>query len=263
MDLNLDGKTVMVGAASAGLGYGIAHALAKEGAHLSIASRSIENSTQAANSIANETGAIIKAYAFDATDNDSIQNWTESTLQDFGSIDGLVVNSGGPKPGKFDTCSDQDWLDAYHLTLLSSVRMIRSVLPTMRSQGSGSIVTSTSMSVKEPIDILLLSNVFRSGVVSLVKSLADDLAAENIRINNLVPGRMDTERVQSVDKINAQNRGVSYEQQRADQQAMIPIGRYGSPNEYGKAAAFLLSDAASYITGSTMTVDGGKTRTVW
>ena len=141
--------------------------------------------------------------------------------------------------------------------------MIRSVLPTMRSQGSGSIVTSTSMSVKEPIDILLLSNVFRSGVVSLVKSLADDLAAENIRINNLVPGRMDTERVQSVDKINAQNRGVSYEQQRADQQAMIPIGRYGSPNEYGKAAAFLLSDAASYITGSTMTVDGGKTRTVW
>jgi 3-oxoacyl-[acyl-carrier protein] reductase len=121
----------------------------------------------------------------------------------------------------------------------------------------------TSMSVKEPIDNLLLSNVFRSGVVSLMKSLSRDLAADGIRINNLVPGRMDTDRTRSVDEMVAQKRGIALQQQRAEQEAMIPLGRYGTAAEFGRAAAFLLSDAASYMTGSTLTVDGGKTQMTW
>jgi 3-oxoacyl-[acyl-carrier protein] reductase len=124
-------------------------------------------------------------------------------------------------------------------------------------------LTVTSTSIKEPIDGLLLSNVFRSGVSSLVKSLSRELASDSIRINNLVPGRIDTERVKTLDAVNATKKGISEEQQRSLQQASIPLGRYGLPSEFGAAAAFLLSDAASYLTGATLVVDGGKTVSVW
>jgi len=141
--------------------------------------------------------------------------------------------------------------------------MIRAVLPTMRTKGSGSIVTVTSTSIKEPIDVLLLSNVFRSGVVSLVKSLSRDLAAEGIRINNLVPGRMDTDRVRVLDSLNAKASGTTIEAVAEKAAQNIPLGRYGSTQDFGKAAAFLLSEAASYTTGTTLVVDGGTTKAVW
>lgn len=263
MDLHLRGKTILVAGASAGLGYGVAEALAAEGAHLSISSSKAGNIEAAAARLRERYQTDIRGYVCDVTDAAAIQHWVNLTLEVYGTIDGLVVNAGGPTPGKFDTLNDAAWTKAYELTLMSAVRLIRAVLPTMREQRSGAIVTMTSMSVKEPIDILLLSNVFRSGVVSLVKSLSRDLAAEGIRINNLVPGRMDTDRTRSVDKLTAEKRGISLEQQREEQLRLIPMGRYGSAAEFGKAAAFLLSDAASYMTGSTLTVDGGKTQTVW
>ena len=146
---------------------------------------------------------------------------------------------------------------------MSSVRMIRAVLPSMREQGSGSIITITSSSIKEPIDILLLSNVFRSGVVSLVKSLSSDLASEGIRINNLVPGQIDTDRVKSNDMFKANQLDIALEDWQKKRHGMIPMGRYGTIQEFGEAGAFLLSDAARYITGSTLFVDGGKSKTVW
>jgi 3-oxoacyl-[acyl-carrier protein] reductase len=199
----------------------------------------------------------------DAADPASISSWITDTLEDFGRIDGLVVNAGGPPPGKFDAFSDTDWERGFNLTLMSSVRMIRAVLPSMREQGSGSIITITSSSIKEPIDILLLSNVFRSGVVSLVKSLSSDLASEGIRINNLVPGQIDTDRVKSNDMFKANQLDIALEDWQKKRHGMIPMGRYGTIQEFGEAGAFLLSDAARYITGSTLFVDGGKSKTVW
>ena len=263
MDLGLKNKVIMVAAASRGLGLGIARAAAADGALLSIASRTRDDIEQAAADLRADFGVKAIGCVMNASDPLSIATWTRSTLVEFGRIDGLVVNAGGPPSGKFDDFEDSDWEDAFQLTLMSAVRMIRNVLPTMQTQKSGSIVTITSSSIKEPIDVLLLSNVLRSGVVSLVKSLSFDLAADGIRINNLVPGSIDTDRIRQVDEARAANLGVSPEKARADGQASTPPGRYGTPDEFGRAGAFLLSDAASYINGATLFVDGGKSRTVW
>lgn len=263
MDLQLQNKVIMIAAASQGIGYGIAEAVAREGARVSISSRSREKIEQTANILKSEFGSDARGYVCDATDATTIQQWVDATLKDFGGIDGLVINAGGPPPGGFDKFDDDAWYAACDLTLMSAVRMIRGVLPAMKKRGAGSILALTSSSIKEPIDNLLLSNVFRSGVVSLVKTLSNELAGDGIRVNNLVPGRIDTERVQTVDKMNADKKGVSVEEQQQQQWATIPLGRYGSIDDMGKAGAFLLSDAAAYITGTTLVVDGGKTRAVF
>ena len=262
MDLQLKNKVIMVAASSKGLGYGIAEAVARDGARVSLGSRSAEDIQTAASTLQAEFNAEARGYVLDAKDAASIQDWTDSTLQDFGTIDGLVVNAGGPPPGNFDKFDDAAWTDAFELTLMSAVRMIRCVLPAMRKQKSGSILAITSSSIKEPIDNLILSNVLRSGVVSLLKSLSFELAPDGIRVNNLVPGRIDTDRVQTVDKLNADKKGIPVEEQQRQQWNTIPLGRYGTIQETGNAASFLLSDAASYITGATIVVDGGKTRAV-
>ena len=178
-------------------------------------------------------------------------------------MDGLVVNAGGPPTGGFDDFTDQDWQDAFELTLLSSTRMIRAVLPSMRQQGGGSIVTVTSSSVKEPIDILLLSNVMRSGVTSLAKSLSTQLASEKIRVNNLVPGSINTDRLRDSVRVQAEALGISFETRWQGRGGAVPLGRFGEPDEFGRAGAFVLSEAASYITGETLVVDGGAMKTVW
>ena len=263
MDTGLAKKVVMVAAASKGLGYGIAKAVADEGAHVSIASRSSDDINTAAEQIRKQTGAEVLPCVFDASDQESIDAWKNKTISHFGGIDGLVVNAGGPPSGQFDQFKDEEWQSAFELTLLSAVRMIRVVLPSMRERGGGSIITLTSSSIKEPIDVLLLSNVMRAGVVALAKSLSQQLASENIRVNNLVPGRMDTDRIRSLDAVRAKTAGLTEDQVRVASEASIPWGRYGKAEEFGKAGAFLLSDAASYITGSTLVVDGGSMKTVW
>lgn len=263
MDLGLADRVFMVAASSKGLGFGVADRLAAEGAEVSLSSRTADEIATAARSLEQKHGATARGYCLDLAEAEAISAWIASTLEDFGRIDGLVVNAGGPPPGKFDSFDDSDWQGAYELTLMSCVRMIRGVLPIMRKQHKGAIVTITSTSIKEPIDQLLLSNVFRSGVVSLVKSLAKDLAGEGIRINNLVPGRMDTDRVRVLDGLAAEQDHISTDDIRAVQGAAIPMGRYGTIEEFGNAAAFLLSEAASYITGATLMVDGGKSKTVW
>ncbi|KEQ17479.1 SDR family oxidoreductase [Endozoicomonas numazuensis] len=257
MDLNLKEKVFMVAGASTGLGYAIASRLAAEGAQVSIASRSEDRIAQAASTISSETGAEVRGYIFDAKDGDSIQHWVNNTLNDFGKIDGLLVNAGGPTPGFFEELEDNDWQAAFEQTLLSSVRMIRAALPALKVQG-GSIVTLTSSAIKEPIDILLLSNVMRSGVASLVKSLSVELAEDNIRINNLIPGSIHTDRIDALNTFLAGRRETSAAKVQQAAESTIPMGRYGKPDEFANAAAFLLSDAASYITGTSLTVDGGK-----
>jgi len=263
MDLQVEGKVYLVAASSKGLGFGIARELAKNGATVCIASRTPGNVEKAAENLRKETGSIVHTSVFDASDSKSIQHWITEVENAFERIDGLVVNAGGPPPGNFDDFNDEDWQAAFNLTLMSAVRMIRGVLPAMRNGGGGSILTITSMSVKEPVNRLLLSNVFRSGVTSLVKSLSNELAPENIRVNNLMPGRIDTDRVRSLDKNNAELSGVPVEELKQKIESGIPLGRYGTIDEFGKAGAFLLSPAASYITGVSLAVDGGIMKTVW
>jgi 3-oxoacyl-[acyl-carrier protein] reductase len=263
MNLQLEGKVFMVAAASKGLGFGIARELALNGAIVCIASRTKNEIEEAAVKLRKETEATILASVFDAADTISIQNWITEVETAFEQIDGLVVNAGGPPPGNFDDFTDEQWQSAFNLTLMSAVRLIRGVLPSMRNSGGGSILAVTSMSVKEPIQRLLLSNVFRSGVTSLVKSLSVELAKDQIRVNNLMPGRIDTDRVKSLDNSIAEKSGVSTEDIKKGFEATIPLGRYGTIEEFGKAGAFLLSPTASYITGVSLAVDGGIMKTVW
>ncbi|WP_159523206.1 SDR family oxidoreductase [Sunxiuqinia indica] len=262
MELQVKDKVFMLAASSKGLGYGIARELAKDGAIVCLASRTETELTLAAKTLHQETGAEVFPFVMDTASPESILNWTKAVINRFGRIDGLLVNAGGPPAGGFQDFTDNDWQKAFELTLMSAVRMTHAVLPSMKENG-GSILTITSMSVKEPIETLLLSNVFRSGVTSLVKSLAKELAPHQIRVNNLMPGRIDTDRVRSLDQIKAQQSDLPVEDIQKANCKTIPLGRYGNTDEFGKAGAFLLSEAASYITGASLQVDGGLIKTVW
>jgi len=264
MELGMKDKVVMVAASSKGLGYGIAREAAEEGAMLSLGSRNQSTLEKAAETIRKEVpGARVFTSPLDVSESPSIESWVQATLKELKTIDALVVNGGGPPPGTFDDIDDDSWFSGYENTLMSAVRLIRKVLPEMRRKNSGSILTITSSSIKEPIDSLLLSNVFRAGVTSLVKSLSFQVASENIRINNLVPGYFDTERLKELDLRHSRQWRISLENVRKINFENIPMGRYGDPREFGKAGVFLLSDAASYVTGETFIIDGGKMRTVW
>jgi 3-oxoacyl-[acyl-carrier protein] reductase len=260
MDLGLQGKVALVSAASKGLGYGVARALAADGAHVSICSRDQAAVDAAAAKLKDETGADVLATACDVTKAEDIQAWVDRTVAQWGVVDALLVNAGGPPAGLVKDLTDAQWQAAFELTLMSTVRLIRAALPHMTN--GGSILTITSSSIKEPIERLGLSTVMRSGVAGLVKTLADELAGDNIRVNNLIPGRIDTERVAQLDQGAAQRSGKTVEQVRAESIAKIPLRRLGTIDDFGRAAAYLLSPAAEYITGATLRVDGGMMRSI-
>jgi 3-oxoacyl-[acyl-carrier protein] reductase len=257
MDLGLTNKVAMVGGASKGLGFAVARSLAAEGAHVSIASRDEDAVKRAANGIARETGGQVLAVAADLSKADAIAAWHAATIARFGAIDLLFANTGGPPAGSALSFDDGGWQAAFELLLLSVIRTVRLVVPSMRARGGGAILVGTSSSVKEPIANLALSNVLRSGVTSLVKTLSLELAADKIRVNTLIPGRIATDRLRQLDEISAKRAGISIEDQQARAAAAIPLGRYGAPDDFGRIGAFLLSDAASYVTGAAVQVDGG------
>jgi 3-oxoacyl-[acyl-carrier protein] reductase len=263
MDLHLYGKVMLVAASSTGLGYGVARALAREGAVVMIGSRDAGRTTDAVRRLYAETGHEVLGHPLDVTDPASIDAWVGTALERFGGVDGLVTNSGGPPAGTFDRFDDAAWQAAFDLLIMSAVRLTRGVLPSMRARGGGSILMLTSTSVKEPIENLLLSNVMRSGVTSLAKSLSRTLAADRIRVNTLMTGRIATDRIAALDQLGADAHGITVDEQRARMEAGIPLRRYGTPDEFGHAAAFLLSDAASYLTGVSLAIDGGMLHTVW
>ncbi|MBA3870161.1 MAG: SDR family oxidoreductase [Anaerolineae bacterium] len=260
MDLGLKGKVALVAAASKGLGFGVARALAAEGAKVSICSRDTASVDAAVKKLTDETGAEVLGTVCDVTNADSIKAWVDATVAKWGVVDALLVNAGGPPSGLLLSMTDAQWQAAFELTLMSSVRMIRATVPHMTN--GGSILTVTSSSIKEPIERLGLSTVMRSGVAGVVKTLADELAGQNIRVNNLIPGRIDTERVAQLDAIAAKNRNISIEEVQAQSIARIPLKRLGTIDEFGAAAAFLLSPTAQYITGATLRVDGGQMRSI-
>ena len=260
MDLGLEGKVAMVAAASKGLGFGIARELANNGAKVSMCSRTEMDIQLSAESIAKETGVDTLATACDVRNPDDIQAWVDKTVDAWGKLDALLVNAGGPPAGQFKDISDEQWQSAFELTLMSTIRMIRMTIPHMTD--GGAILTVTSSSIKEPIPNLALSTVMRSGVMGLVKTLADELAGDNIRVNNLIPGRIDTDRVASLDQKVAKRLNITPEEARARSLKKIPMSRLGTIDEFGRAGAFLLSPAASYITGASLQVDGGQMRSV-
>lgn len=260
MHLGLNGKVAMVGGASKGLGYAVARALAAEGASVCIASRDKDAIRRAGDMMTKETGAAVHAVAADLATAAGIAQWHHTTIERFGGVDALFANTGGPPAGGALSFDDGAWQAAFELLLMSVVRAVRLVVPSMRTRGGGAILVGTSSSVKEPIQDLALSNVLRSAATSLAKTLSVELARDNIRVNTLIPGRIATDRLRHLDEINAGKAGIALEEQQKRAAATIPLGRYGHPDEFGRMGAFLLSDAASYITGASVQVDGGIIR---
>ena len=259
MNLGLEGKVAMVAGASRGLGYAVAEALAREGARVSIASRDERAITAAAARIG---GGDVLALPVDVRSADAIARWSEETQRRFGGVDLLFTNSGGPPAGAAISFDDATWQDAVELLLFSTLRMVRAAVPSMQARGGGAILMSTSSSVKEPISNLGLSTVVRASVSALAKTLALELAPSKIRVNQLIPGRVDTDRVRQLDQIAGTKLGITPEQAKQKSVGAIPLGRYGETEEYGRVGAFLLSDAASYMTGATVQVDGGLIKSV-
>jgi 3-oxoacyl-[acyl-carrier protein] reductase len=262
VDLKLGGRVAMVGGASRGLGLAVAKALAAEGAHVSIASRRRDAVEAAAAAIDKDTGGSVMAVAADLASADDISQWHQATVDRWGVVDLLFTNTGGPPAGRVMDFADQAWQSAFDLLVLSVVRQVRLVVPGMQARGAGAILMSTSSAVKEPIANLALSNVLRASVAALAKTLALELAASGIRVNQLIPGRIGTDRVSEIDAINAEKAGITPVEQRRRSESTIPLGRYGDPDEFGRMAAFLLSDAAAYITGASVQVDGGLVRSL-
>jgi 3-oxoacyl-[acyl-carrier protein] reductase len=262
MDLGLKGKVALVAGASKGLGFAVAQALAAEGALVSISSRDGEAIAGAASRIEAATGSKVMSMAVDVRDKAAIDRWIADSAAAFGGIDALMTNSGGPPAGAAVSFDDQAWHDAAELLLFSTIRMVRAAVAHMDKRGGGAILVSTSSSVKEPIPNLGLSTVLRASVSALAKTLAIELAAKNIRVNQIIPGRIDTDRVRQLDEINAKKQGVTRDEAKKKAVAAIPMGRYGEADEFGRVGAFLLSDAASYMTGATVQVDGGQIRSV-
>jgi len=262
MDLGLKGKVAMVAGASKGLGFSVARALAQEGALVSMVSRDSAAIAAAAQRIEEVGAGAAFGFTADVRSADGITQWHRATFGHFGPVDLLVTNSGGPPAGPSLSFDDQAWQNAFELLLLSAIRMVREVVPSMVDRKRGSIVMLTSSSVKQSIANLALSNVLRPSVAALVKTLANEYANHGIRVNQVVPGRIATDRVREIDEINSKKRGVSVDEQRKMSLASIPMARYGDPDEFGRAVGFLLSDAASYITGATLQVDGGMIQTL-
>ncbi|MFQ3544698.1 SDR family oxidoreductase [Halobacillus rhizosphaerae] len=258
MDLQLQGKSVVVMASSKGLGKAIALEYAKEGARVFISSRNEEALKQAQTEIKKESeNPNVECMVCDVTRPKQIEQLIESAVKNHGNIDVLINNAGGPPAGVFDDLSDEDWQRAFELNLLSFTRTIRAVLPSMRKQESGRIVNIASSSIKQSLDNLILSNTFRAGIVGLAKSLSQELAGDNILINTVGPGRIATDRVASLDEKRAGQLGISIEALKKQSEQSIPMGRYGEPEEFAKAVVFLASGANTYLTGQSLVIDGG------
>ncbi len=264
MNLGLKGKVALVLAASKGLGRASAAALAVEGTLVTIGARNRQALEQAAREIQRESGSRVLAIPTDVTKVEELEAIVATTVHEFGRIDILVNNAGGPPAGTLETLNDDQWQAAFELNLLSTVRLIRLVLPLMRQAGAGRIINIVSTSVKEPIADLLLSNAIRPGVVGLAKTLSIELAPDNITVNNICPGRILTDRLRQGSMIKEKiAQGMSETEALSTIAQDIPMKRLGKPEEVGTLVAFLASQQAGYITGATIQIDGGLVRAIY
>lgn len=262
MDLRIKGHAAIVQGGSKGIGRGIAEALAAEGVSLLLAARGTEALEQAKSEIAAQHGVRVETMPADSADISAQPRLVEAAREAFGRLDIVVLNSGGPKPGTFAALDDADWRAAADLLVGGPVALLRAAHPLLAQSPAGRAFFVTSVSTRQPVDGLLLSNAFRPGVAGLVKALSQEWAADGIRLHSLAPGLTDTERLAGLAKRRADAAGATVEEALAAMRAPIPSGRLGVPADIGALAAFLSSPAADYLTGGNWLVDGGLVRAV-
>lgn len=263
MDLGLQGKKALVTGSSRGLGFATAHQLAREGCDVVINSRDKQNLAAAEEIISADTSVNIIPIDGDITDEGKEVEIIQQAEDSLGGLDILITNSGGPPTGSIESIDDQTWHMAVELNFLSHMRMIRAALPFLTDSEAASVLTITSMSVKQPIPNLLLSNSIRGATIGLTKTLALELGSEGIRLNTILPGFIRTERVLGLLAERAEANSTTVDQEIAKQAKVSPLGRIGSPQEFANVAAFLVSPAASYLTGGVFLVDGGMYRATY
>jgi len=260
MDLGLRDKVALVPASSQGLGRAIAFELAREGARVALCARGREKLEATADEIRQATGAEVLPVVADVSQPDDCERLAEAVQEHFGRVDILVTNAGGPPAGYFLDLEDEGWRTAVELTLMSAVRLIRLVLPSMRERGWGRIINMTSISVKQPIEDLILSNSIRAAVVGMAKTIATQFAAQGITVNNVCPTYTLTERVENLARARAEREGISYDEVLDAYGTQVPAQRLGKPEETAALVAFLASERAAFITGATIQIDGGSYR---
>jgi 3-oxoacyl-[acyl-carrier protein] reductase len=262
MDLGLKDKVALVAAGSRGLGRAVAEELAAEGASLVLCARDGAALAETTAAIADQTGVHVLGVPADVTDAAQVKRLVASGIDRFGRIDILVTNAGGPPAGRFDQLTQEQWEEATRLTLYSAVYLAREVLPGMKARRWGRILNITSIAVKQPVENLLLSNSLRAAVTGFARTLANEVAAEGITVNNILPGYTRTERLEDLARMMAEKQGISASEFSGKWEAEIPMGRLGEPREFAALAAFLVSERASYITGTSIQVDGGWIRSL-
>ncbi len=258
MDLGLKGRVAMVAAASKGIGKACALALAQEGCRVSICSRDSKTLMKTAEEI-NAHGETMCLVA-DVSSPQSLKNWYQATVENFGQVDILVTNTGGPPVSRFLQLSDEQWLAGVESTLMNVVRLSRLVIPGMQQRKWGRIIHLTSLVAKQPIDELTISSTLRAGLSGLTKTMANQLGPDGITVNAVLMGQILTDRQNAIADVRVKERGVSYEQYFEQLAAEIPLRRLGEPREVGEVVAFLASERASYLTGVSLQVDGGLIR---
>jgi len=258
MDLGITNRVAMVAAASKGIGRAVATALAKERCRVSICSRDRGALEAARREILEEApGATVRVFSCDVTKEEELRGWHRGAVEEFGPVDILVTNTGGPPAAKFLDLSEEQWRRGVDSTLMNVVRLCRMVLPGMRERRWGRIVHLTSLAAKQPIALLTISSTLRAGLSALTKTLSNEFARDGVTVNAVLPGHVLTDRQVELNEIRSEQEGIPLEEYAARVQAAIPIGRYGQPREIGEVVAFLASERASYVTGATIQVDGG------
>ena len=262
MDLGIKDRVALVAAASKGIGFAAARELAREGARVFLCSRDEKRASEAAERIHNETGATVAGIGADVTNDQEVERFVNLARERAGRVDILVSNAGGPPATNFEQTDLEMFRKAFELNALSAIRLAKLVLPEMRGQKWGRIVNITSVSVKQPIEGLILSNTVRAGLTGWAKTVATEVAADNVTVNNVAPGYTLTERQEELAQARSQALGKSREEIIATWATQGPMGRIGKPEEIAAAVAFLASERASYITGVTLQVDGGWVRSL-
>jgi 3-oxoacyl-[acyl-carrier protein] reductase len=257
MDLGLQGKKALVTGSSRGLGFATAHQLAKEGCDIVINSRDSKNLDAAAKEISADTTVNVLPVLGDVTQEGEASEIVKIAGKSLGGLDILITNTGGPPTGSIENIDDQTWQSAVELNFLSHMRLIRSALPHLKASEAASVLTITSMSVKQPVPNLLLSNSIRGATIGLTKTLALELGSDGIRFNTILPGFIRTERVLDLLAQRAEANSTTIEQEIATQSKESSLGRIGVPEEFANVATFLVSPASSYLTGGVFLVDGG------
>ncbi len=263
MELNLGGKVALVAAASRGLGRAVAEELAEEGASLVLCARGEERLRQTCDEIRQKSDVTVLGVSADLSKAEDVERLIREAMEQFGRIDILVTNSGGPPAAAFENLTRESWQEATALLLTSVLDLTRLVLPQMKARQWGRILNITSIAAKQPVGNLILSNSLRAAVTGFAKTLADEVAPFGITVNNIMPGYTRTERVEQLADTIAEKEGITSTEAKARWETEIPMKRLGEPREFAALAAFLVSERASYITGSSIAVDGGWIRSLF